>query len=76
MRKHSKIRCCDRQAGSRGMVEMVDIGTGESHLPEAAAAGRKAEGRYRALPSRMWWHTVLTNVTKLRSSSIFCPIRW
>lgn len=48
MGKHSKVRHRTRHPAPRGMVEMVDIRTGENHLltPEAAAAGRRAEGRY------------------------------
>jgi hypothetical protein len=49
--KHSRVRRHDRQAVRRGMVEMVDIRTGDNHLltPDAAAAGRREPNRYHAL---------------------------
>lgn len=52
MGKHRKLRRHHHQlAPPRGMVEMVDIRTGDTHLltPDAAAAGRQAAGRYRSL---------------------------
>jgi hypothetical protein len=52
MGKHSKPRRHRHQiAPTRGMVEMVDIRTGDNHLltPDAAAAGRQSAGLYRAL---------------------------
>jgi hypothetical protein len=52
MGKHSKLRRHRHQiAPPRGMVEMVDIRTGDNHLltSDAAAAGRQAAGLYRAL---------------------------
>lgn len=52
MGKHSKLRRHRHQiVPPRGMVEMVDIRTGDNHLLtlDAAAAGRQAAGLYRAL---------------------------
>lgn len=51
MGRHSKARRRNRQATPRGMVEMVDIRTGNNHLltPHAAVAGRSAPDRYVAL---------------------------
>ncbi|MGH3782014.1 MAG: hypothetical protein ACRDRO_15690 [Pseudonocardiaceae bacterium] len=52
MGKHSKLRRHRHQlTRPSGMVEMVDIRTGDTHLltPDAAAAGRQATGRYRSL---------------------------
>ena len=52
MGKHSKLRRKRHQvAPPRRLVEMVDIRTGDNHLLtlDAAAAGRQAAGRYRAL---------------------------
>ena len=50
MGKHSKPRHRARQLVWKGMIEMVDIHTGDSHLltPDAAAAGRRAPHRYLA----------------------------
>lgn len=50
MGKHSKLR--HQVAPPRGMVEMVDIRTGDNHLltPDAVTAGRQAAGRYWAAP--------------------------
>jgi hypothetical protein len=51
MGKHSKTKHPNQQTTPRGMVEMVDMRTGQNHLLtlEAAAADRRAEGRYLAL---------------------------
>jgi hypothetical protein len=51
MGKHSKVRHRSRQVARRGVIEMVDARTGENHLltVDAAAAGRRAPHRYRAL---------------------------
>lgn len=52
MGKHSKQRLHRQQIMPlRGMVEMVDIRTGQRHLltPDAAAAGRRTTGRYYGL---------------------------
>lgn len=51
MGKHSKVQRHTRQVVLRGMVEMVDIRTGDNHLltPDAAAAGRMAPYHYLAL---------------------------
>lgn len=51
MGRHSKAKHRNQQAANRGMVEMVDIHTGENHLLtlDAAAAGRRAPNRYLAL---------------------------
>ena len=50
MGRHSKVRHRN-QVAPRGMVEMVDIRTGQNHLvtPDAAAVGRRAPNRYLAL---------------------------
>lgn len=51
MGRHSKVRHRNQQAAPKGMVEMVDIRTGNNHLltPDAAAAGRRVPHRYLAL---------------------------
>ncbi len=51
MGRHGKVRHRNQQAAPTGMVEMVDIRTGDNHLltPDAAAAGRAAPHRYLAL---------------------------
>ena len=48
MGRHSKLRHRSRHPLPRGMVEMVDIRTGDNHLltSDAAAAGRRAPNRY------------------------------
>ena len=53
MGKHSKVRHRSRQVARKGVIEMVDARTGENHLltVDAAAAGRRAPHRYRALCS-------------------------
>jgi hypothetical protein len=50
MGKHSKPRR-HQEIPPRGMVEIVDIRTGQRHLltPDAAAAGQQTAGRYHAL---------------------------
>ena len=51
MGRHSKVKSSARHPVPRGLIEMVDIRTGNNHLltPDAAAAGRKAPHRYLAL---------------------------
>lgn len=51
MGRHSKVRHRTRQMVPKGMVEMVDIRTGDHHLLtlEAAAAGQQTPNRYLAV---------------------------
>lgn len=51
MGRHSKVRHRTPQMVPKGMVEMVDIRTGDQHLLtlEAASAGRQAPNHYLAV---------------------------
>jgi hypothetical protein len=59
MGKHSKLRHRDRQVVRRGVVEMVDIRTGENHLLTLDAAAAGIGTLIAAAPMSFWqrWRT-------------------